>query len=290
MKNIPFFLVMLFSQLISLGTTYAQKKKNKLITLDVMTFNIRMNYKDDGVNNWQFRREYMTDLINHYQPDLLGAEEAYYPQYADMKSLLPDYGAFGPTEGRQGAESVAVFYLKSRLACIDSGTFWLSETPDTQSVGWDADLRRTVTWGAFKVKSSNRKVYFFVTHFDHKGNKAREESAKLLLQKVHEIAGDAHAFIAGDFNFREESIYYKALTAGNKSVPGFYDTNKLAERYYGPPWTLHDFGLIPVEKRPKIDYIFTNKEVRVIQFVNIAEQRGDVFPSDHNPQMATVNF
>ncbi len=275
---------------ICMNAVYAQKKKHSTITLDVMTFNIRMNYKDDGANNWQFRREYMTDLIKHYQPDLLGAEEAHYPQYVDMATLLPDYGSFGPVEGRQGAESVAVFYLKSRLTCIDSGTFWLSETPDKQSLGWDANLRRTVTWGAFNVKSSNRKVYLFVTHLDHKGKKAREESTKLLLKKVHEIAGNDQAFIVGDFNLREESVYYKTLTSGNGADAGFYDTNKLAERYYGPSWTYHGLGLIPIEKRPKIDYIFTNKKVRVTQFVNISEQRGDVYPSDHNPQMVTVNF
>ncbi|NGM60610.1 endonuclease/exonuclease/phosphatase family protein [Sphingobacterium sp. SGG-5] len=290
MKYCLFSLLIILLTNLLVSETYAQKKLDDAVTLDIMTFNIRMNYQDDGVNNWQFRREYMTDLIKWYQPDLLGAEEAYYPQYSDMTRLLTDYGAFGPIEGRQGAESVAVFYLKSRLTCIDSGTFWLSQTPDQQSVGWDANLRRTVTWGAFEIKGSDRKVYLFVTHFDHKGKTAREESAKLLLQKVHEIAGDTQAFIVGDFNFREESIYYKILSSGNGTDRRFYDTNKLAEKYYGPSWTLHDFGLMSIEKRPKIDYIFTNKKIRVTHFVNISEQRGNVYPSDHNPQMATVEF
>src|SRR5690606_9226812 len=183
-----------------------------------------------------------------------------------------------------------LFYRRDRLSIIDSGIFWLSQTPDKQSVGWDADLRRTVCWGAFNVKSSNRTVYFFVTHFDHKGKTAREESAKLLLQKVQEIAGDTPAFIAGDFNLREESPYYALLTTGYDAVPPLYDTRKLSEKYYGPFWTYHGFGSLPTAAMPKIDYIFTNKKVRVSHFINIAEQRGDLYPSDHNPQMATVIF
>ncbi|NGF55932.1 endonuclease/exonuclease/phosphatase family protein [Parapedobacter sp. SGR-10] len=290
MKKNLFFIFLLSIYLVNAGNTCKKEKRDFETTLDIMSFNIRMNYKDDGTNNWQFRREYMTDLIKSYKPDLLGTEESYYPQYKDMKSLLTDYGTFGPAEGWQGAESVAIFYRKEHLTRIDSGIFWLSETPDKQSIGWDASLRRTVCWGAFKVRSSNQKVYFFVTHFDHKGKKAQEESSKLLLKKVQEIAGDAHAFIAGDFNMRATSPYYKLLTSGYDTVPPLYDTRILAETYQGPSWTLHDFGSIPVEKRPTIDYIFTNKKVKVTHYVNIAEQRGDLYPSDHNPQMATVVF
>jgi endonuclease/exonuclease/phosphatase family metal-dependent hydrolase len=286
MKQTLFFIFLLSVYLIGVGETYAQKKT----TLNIMSFNIRMNYQDDGVNNWEHRRLYMADLIKRYQPDLLGVQEAYYPQYADMKDLLSDYGSFGPVESRQGAESVAAFYRKNQLTCLDSGTFWLSETPDVQSVGWDADLRRTVTWGAFHIKSNGQKVYLFVTHFDHKGKKAMEESAKLLLQKVLEIAGDNQAFITGDFNFREESPYYRILTTEQDMVKPFYNTSKLARKYVGPTWTLHNFGLMPIEKRPKIDYIFTNKKVHVICFKNIDEHQGDVYPSDHNPQMVTVKI
>lgn len=284
------FIALAVSQCVCTPIGYAQQKKDCRDALSVMTFNIRMNYKDDGPNNWPFRREYMTDLINHYQPDLLGAQECYYPQYKDMRRLLPDYESFGPVEGRQGAESVAVFYRRDHFELLDSGTFWLSETPHKQSLGWDANLRRTVTWGAFTINSSGRKVYFFVTHFDHKGAVARQESAKLLLHKVNEIAGEDYAFIVGDFNLREESLYYRILTSGSGEAPPFFDTNKLAESYYGPWWTLQDFGKIPVEKRPKIDYIFANKNVGVASFVNIADQRGDVFPSDHNPQLAEVEL
>lgn len=272
------------------GANVFAQRKSKKSTIDIMSFNIRMNYQDDGANNWEFRRDYMTDLIKFHQPAFLGTEESYYPQYLDMKERLQDYNSFGPIEGRQGAESVAVFYLKADYLCLDSGTFWLSQTPDKQSLGWDAALRRTVTWGEFKHKGTKRKVFFFVTHFDHKGTIARLESPKLLLQKVYEITGKDQAFIVGDFNMREESETYKILTKGTGTLPPFYDTNKLAEKYYGPYWTLQDFGKMAVEKRPKIDYIYSNRKNRVITYVNIADQRGDVYPSDHNPQLAKIEL
>jgi endonuclease/exonuclease/phosphatase family metal-dependent hydrolase len=256
----------------------------------VMSFNIRMNYQDDGPNNWEHRRDWMADLVNYHKPALLGTQETFYPQYVDLKERLPEYDSFGPVEGRQGAESVAIFYLKSHYELVASGTFWLSPTPETQSLGWDAALRRVVTWGEFATKTNNLRVFFFATHFDHMGNTARKESVNMLLQQVHEIAGRITAFIAGDFNLRPDSDYYTTLTAGTDGLPRFYDTRTMAEEPYGPPWTIHNFGKTAVDERPRIDYIFTNKELEVLEYVNISEQRGDVFPSDHNPQMATIRL
>jgi endonuclease/exonuclease/phosphatase family metal-dependent hydrolase len=291
MKNkVIYLLIVLTVAFVCNVIDVSAQRKTKDLTINVMSFNIRMNYQDDGPNNWQYRRDYMADLIHYYQPGLLGTQESFYPQYVDLKERLTDYNSFGPVEGRQGAESVAIFYQKERFKLIDSGTFWLSQTPEKQSIGWDAALRRVVTWGEFSIKANNRKIFFFVTHFDHKGTVAREESAKLLLKKVHEIAGKVTAFIVGDFNLREESIYYKILTSGTDTLSPFYDTYKLANKPYGPTWTIQDFGKIPVDKRPKIDYIFSNKKVSVIGYINIADQRGDVYPSDHNAQMATIKL
>lgn len=259
-------------------------------SIAVMSFNIRMNYQDDGANNWEHRRDWMADLVAYYRPGLLGTQETFYPQYIDLKDRLPDYDSFGPVEGRQGAESVGIFYRKSEYRLLSSGTFWLSPTPERQSLGWDAALRRTVAWGEFAIRPHGIRIFFFNTHFDHKGTVAREESARLLLAKVREIAGDATAVITGDFNLRPQSEYYRKLTAGADGLPPLYDTQAMTARPYGPAWTIHNFGKTPVEERPRIDYIFTNKKVEVAGYVNIAEQRGEVFPSDHNPQMAIIRL
>ncbi|MFC3196725.1 endonuclease/exonuclease/phosphatase family protein [Parapedobacter deserti] len=255
-----------------------------------MSFNIRMNYQDDGPNNWEHRIDWIEDMVNHYNPGILGAQECYFPQFQDMESRLNEYEAFGPVEGRQGAESVALFYKKDRYMLLDSGTFWLSATPDRQSLGWDANLRRTVTWGSFRDRNSDKPLFAFVTHFDHKGNTARRESIRLLKAKVQEIAGTSPAVIMGDFNLRPDSEYYSQLTTAADGLPAFYDAKKAAAHYYGPQWTVNALGAVPAEKRAHIDYIFTNSKMKVHEYINIAEQRGDVFLSDHNPQYAVIQL
>lgn len=258
--------------------------------LKVMSFNIRMNYQDDGVNNWGFRKSYLTDVIKKHKPDLLGIQEAYFPQFVDLKNLMVEYDAFGPVDGRQGAESVGVLYLKTKMCLIDSGTFWLSQTPAIQSLGWDANLRRTVTWGKFEIKDSGRKLFFFTTHFDFKGKQAPGESTKLLLKKVKEIAGQEIAVVTGDFNFRETSKHYKMLTEGLGDGYRFFDSYHLANEKIGPTWSLNSFGKTAEIKRGKIDFIFSNHRYRVSKYENIAEHKGDFYPSDHNPQVATYYF
>ncbi|WP_439487290.1 endonuclease/exonuclease/phosphatase family protein [Algoriphagus sp.] len=277
---IPLFILL---QCCSITTTSAQEPTE----LKVMSFNIRMNYTDDGPNNWEHRREWIADMVNHYSPDIIGIQEGYYPQYIDMVDMLSEYEGIGPKEGWQGAESVAIFYRKDHFHLLDSATFWLSETPQMQGPGWDAELRRTAIWGAFQDKITKQKFIFFSTHFDHKGDIARTESVKLLKRKIKEVAGSLPAIIVGDFNLRPESSYYSLLIKEEESLATLYDAITNAHHTYGPDWTVNSFGGVPVEKRGKIDYIFTNQPLPVSHYVNICEQRGDVFLSDHNPQLAT---
>ncbi|MCE7057343.1 endonuclease/exonuclease/phosphatase family protein [Algoriphagus sp. AGSA1] len=278
---IPLFILF---QCCSITTASAQKEPAEL---KVMSFNIRMNYADDGSNNWEHRKEWIADMVNHYSPDMIGIQEGHYPQYIDMVDMLSEYESIGPKEGWQGAESVAIFYRKGHFKLLDSATFWLSETPEMQGPGWDAELRRTAVWGAFQEKTSKRKFFFFSTHFDHKGDIARTESTILLKSKVKEIAGTLPAIIVGDFNLRPESPYYSLLTKGDDNLPAFFDAYIRARHTYGPGWTVNSFGGVPVEKRGKIDYIFSNQPLPVSHYINICEQRGEVFLSDHNPQLAT---
>lgn len=245
-------------------------------SLAVMSLNIRMNYQDDGPNNWENRVGWIEETVERYAPGILGIEEAYYPQYTDLKNRLEDYNAFGPVEGWQGAESVALFYRKDRYRVVDSGTFWLSETPNVQSLGWDAQLRRTAKWAHLRTRDG-QEVFAFVTHFDHKGDSARMESVRLLEAKVGEIAGNRLAVVMGDFNLRPTSDFYKRFT--------LFDTGIHARHYVGPDWTVNAFGAVPPGKRVKIDYIFTNRPVEVLQYTNLAEQRWEVYLSDHNPQL-----
>lgn len=262
-------------------------------TISVMTFNVRYDNPGDAPNHWANRRDWVGALIRYYQPDFVGTQEVMHHQLMEMKERLPEYEylGVGRDDGKQGGEYSAIFYKKSKYDLIRSATFWLSENPErVGEKGWDADYPRVVSWGEFKNKANGKKLFVFNTHFDHKGALAREESAKLLLKKVSEIAGNTEAIITGDFNASPESSVYERLTKGNNNHQGLFDTYALSSAPYGPEWTFHGFGKTPVAERKRIDYILTNKKVKVARYHAIAEQRGEVFPSDHLPVFTEISF
>jgi endonuclease/exonuclease/phosphatase family metal-dependent hydrolase len=272
---------------------YPPAKNKKNAPISVMTFNIRYDNPKDAPNDWPSRRDWVGELIAFYNPDFVGTQEALHNQLVDMQDRLPEYAFFGAgrDDGKLSGEFCAIFYKKHKFDLIRSSTFWLSETPEVAGVmGWDAVCNRVVTWGEFRDKNTRKTFFVFNTHFDHMGVKAREESSKLVLRKVQEIAGNSDAIVMGDFNAVPQSNVYNWLTGGYSGHKGLIDTYKLAPKPYGPEWTFHGFGKTPMESRRRIDFIFVNKNTTVNRYVSIAEQRGDIFPSDHLPVLAEIIF
>jgi len=170
-----------------------------------MSFNIRLSLSDDfdGENSWIFRKEAIIAMINEVSPDLLGIQEGIFGQVNYMDEYLPGYGRYGVgrDDGLNRGEANAVFYKKSRFELLESTTFWLSETPDEVSRGWDAACNRVVTFVRLLDKNSGREFYFCNTHFDHIGKVAREESGKLIVERMRSlIPDDAAVVLTGDFN------------------------------------------------------------------------------------------
>ena len=263
------------------------------VPVRVMTFNVRYDNPDDAPNDWPNRRDFVGELIRFYHPDFIGTQEVLYNQLEDMQERLPEYQCLGVgrDDGKKKGEFSAIFYKNSDYELLRTETFWLSENPQKVGVaGWDAACNRVVTWGKFKQKATGRIFFMFNTHFDHRGVVAREESAKLLLRKVAEIAGDQAAIITGDFNASPNSNVYETLTQGTEENKGLLDTYQTAKHPYGPTWTFTGFGNTPVAERQRIDYIFTNQPVAISQYAAISEQRGEIFPSDHLPVMAEITF
>ncbi len=188
--------------------------------LRVMTFNIRFNNPDDGFNAWPHRKELAASMIRYHDADIVGLQEALYGQLEDLKALLPGYEWFGVSrdDGSSGPDSpgefAAILYRSDRLERLDGGTFWLSPTPQVVgSLGWDAAITRTATWCRFRDKRSGREFYHFNTHFDHRGEKAREESARVILQQITVIAAEAAPVVlTGDFNCVPTDPPYRVLT------------------------------------------------------------------------------
>jgi endonuclease/exonuclease/phosphatase family metal-dependent hydrolase len=270
----------------SYSNSYAQQIK-------VMSFNIRLENKGDSVNNWEFRRDWVGQMLNFYLPDFVGAQEVTHNQLLDMlkRSPLYAYIGVGRDDGKEAGEYSSLFYRKDKFELLKSATFWLSQTPEKAGVkGWDAACNRVVTWGCFKEKQSGKIVYVFNTHFDHLGQIAREQSSRLLLNKVKEIAGTNNAIVTGDFNSSPQSNVYNWITKGVDNLKGLYDTYAIAKQNYGPGWTFHGFGQEPLDKRERIDYIFLNKRFDIPVYEQLAEQRGSLFLSDHLPIMAIIDL
>lgn len=154
------------------------------------SYNIRCDTPVDGDNAWPYRKERVEALIRFYGFDVLGVQEAKPSQMSDLRAM-PGFASVGVgRDGGDRGEYSAIFYRTDRLRVLDSGTFWLSETPDTVSKGWDAALNRICTWAKMKDRRTGRVFYFFNTHFDHVGREARLRSAELLAGRIRAVAGD----------------------------------------------------------------------------------------------------
>lgn len=279
-------LALLFIFLFELACSSAPSGETEL---KVMTFNVRFDNPADGQHNWKFRREAATRLIRSLRVDLLGTQEVLKNQLEDFLERLPGYGyiGVGREDGRTAGEYSAVFYLKEHFLPLNSGNFWLSQTPEIPgSRGWDAACERIVTWAIFREKESGRKLAFFNTHFDHVGQEARRQSAGLLLNKIKELAGNLPVIVSGDFNARPDSEPVRILLESGFLV----DSRSSAAAVAGPSWSFHGFGRVPEEERQLIDFIFTSPHFRVLEYQNIFDEIGDTYYSDHNPVLVRLRL
>lgn len=278
--------------LLATGCKAEPTRQNSTTDLNIMTFNIRYDNPADNANNWKYRRDYVYSMILQNDIDVMGTQEVLSNQLTDLLGALPKfaYVGVGRKDGIAAGEFSAVFYKKDRFELLKSGTFWLSENPSAVGVkGWDAAIERIVTWVVLKERSTGREFAFLNTHFDHIGQVARRESAKLLLSKVTEIAKDLPVFVTGDLNATPDSeVLQILLDAKNNSH--LTDTRTIAPSLSGPAWTFHGFGTVPLESRTIIDYIFTKKSVSVQQLKVIYEMKDQLYLSDHNPVMVKATF
>lgn len=179
--------------------------------ISVISFNIRVDNAADGTNVWRNRRDAVVTMIERERPMLLGLQEAQPHQITYLSEHCPDYAWYGlgrdtgkvppATDSYAAEETMAIFWRTAELELLDKGTFWLSETPDQVSKGWDASYRRTCTWAGFRHRKSGQICYFFNTHLDNDGKVAREESIKLLVSRMKTINSKRRvSFLTADFN------------------------------------------------------------------------------------------
>lgn len=250
------------------------------------TYNLRYDNPKDTGNLWVDRREIMTDLITKYGFDIFCSQEAKANQIKDLINRMPQYKWAGIDKQGDGTdEFCAIFYKKERFELVDRGHFWLSETPETSSKGWDAKYKRVCSWVLIKELKTQHKLYVFNTHFDHKGILAQHNSAKLLLQKIGEMAKKHPAILSGDFNFDRNHNNYRLLAESEI----LKDTFKMAKKVHSSGGSSNGFNINSRPESP-IDHIFVSGSIGVMQYSIITDSYNSKLPSDHYPVLAEMFF
>lgn len=267
--------------------------EKKPIELNVMSFNIRYDNPEDSLNNWQYRKDNVAQIVKDKKVDVLGTQEVLVNQLNDLKDRLPEYSVIGVgrEDGKEKGEYSAIFYNKDRFKESQSGYFWLSETPEVAgSKGWDGACERIATWAILVDQESQKGIFVLNTHLDHVGKIARQESVSLLLNKIAELSNGLPIVVTGDFNADPESDVIKHII-NQKDVNHLMDSRSIAKSVDGMQWTFHDFGRLPIEGREFIDYIFVNAKVEEVStFEVLPEKFNGGFLSDHSPIFAKLKI
>jgi endonuclease/exonuclease/phosphatase family metal-dependent hydrolase len=257
-------------------------------SLKAMTYNIRLDVASDVNNAWPFRKDFFAAQVRFYEPDILGVQEAMPHQVVDLERLLPQYNQVGV--GREGVgkgESSNIFYKKDKFTVIQTNTFWLSETPEAISMGWDAACHRVCTYALFQEAKTNQLFWVFNTHLDHIGEQARTKGIKLILAQINQLNTLNYPVIfMGDFNSEPQEERIVAL----KKVMN--DTREVSiDKPFGPVGTFNNFEHNK-SVTALIDYIFISKKsnLKVIKYAVLSDSKDLKYPSDHLPVYVEMVF
>ena len=251
----------------------------------IISYNIRYDNNWDIENSWEIRRSNIIQILIKYSPSIIGIQEGLLNQVQYIDNSLINYGyvGVGRDDGKEKGEFCAIYFDTTRYVLLKNSTFWLSETPDTISVGWDAALERICTYGLFKDRITKKEFWVFNTHFDHMGSIAREKSSGLILKRIKKINRQSlPVILMGDFNSIPNSPPVKEI------VTELSDALQISlQKLHGPGGTFNGFNEdLPIEKR--IDYIFT-KNLKVLSYTHVNDRlENNRHISDHLPVMIKI--
>ena len=252
--------------------------------LSVMSFNIRLPAESDGVDYWETRKPLAVRMLREQQPDVIGLQELVKAQADYLARELPQYAWFG--RGREadgGGEHMGVFYRKDRLKVIESGDFWLSDTPDVAgSITWGHPHPRMVTWALFEQRSDGRRFYLFNTHLPYRDEDeaARLKGAQAIARRLATLPDDVPVVLTGDFNTTPDSDAH-AVLAGT-----LQDAWTTAPRVEGIDATFHGFT---GRADRRIDWIFV-RGAQLESITSVTTRWNNRYPSDHFPLVATLRL
>lgn len=261
-------------------TIMAGKPENT--ELKVMSYNIRLGSANDGTNSWAMRYTATGEMLDDQKPDVFGVQEALDYQVRYIEEMCGyEYVGIGRENGKSEGEHMAIFWNKKTVSMLKWGTFWLSETPEKPSMGWDAACRRTATWALMKDKRTGKKFYFINTHLDHKGAEAQKNGLKLIVDRLSEINPDGYPMVlTGDFNITPDNKALTELDAKMQSARKIAEKTDSLDTYNG--WG-RGSGVI--------DYIYVSGFSSCPEFQTVVKRYNDrKFVSDHYPVVARLIF
>lgn len=254
----------------------------------IMTYNIRLDVASDGENAWPNRKTYFIQQLKFYEPDIIGFQEVTPNQLLEIATELKDYHYVG--KGREldnQGESSNIFYKKEKFQLKDSGTFWLSDTPEKVSMGWDAACNRVCTYALLHDKKMDRSFYVFNTHLDHIGEVARTNGLELIVQKIEDInKKKLSVFLIGDFNTTPDTERIKWLNSKMNNTKTISQNTS-----FGPGGTFNGFKHHEAVKL-EIDYIYLSKtsKFKVLKHAVLSDSKDLRYPSDHLPVMVFFKY
>ena len=264
------------------------QKYAKTTEMKIMSFNVRLDTSEtNATNNWPNRKKACIELVKDHRPDIIGFQEAKYTsQWLYFKEQLKtDYDGWGVNrdtgEESGSGEVMGILYNKSRVEKIKGGTFWLSETPDKCSIGWDAACKRTATWGLFRHIASNRLFLYINTHLDHKGAEAQTKGLALVAEYFKQYPSYAH-ILTGDMNIVSTHSAFNAITS---SMMNTRENAPKGRTDYNTTYNGYTSG-----KDSIIDHIYCSKNMAVVEYHTINESYGVPYISDHYPIYAIVKM
>jgi len=265
----------------------------------VMTFNIRYGSANDGENHWKNRRDMVFDVIRKQKSDVIGLQEALRFQIDEIRQALPMYAEIGVAreDGKINGEYSAILYRADRFGVGEAGTFWFSDTPEVPgSSHWGNACVRICSWARLIENSSGKAFYAFNLHLDHVSQPSREKSAVLLTQRIGGRKLAEPFVLTGDFNTGETNpviTYLKGQTAlagadgvSAKNPIPLVDTFRVLHPDVKDVRSAHDFK--GTRQGNKIDYVFVQPGVKVLEAEILYDNIDGRYPSDHFPVMARL--
>ncbi len=262
---------------------YGFEEKSETTDLRIMSFNIRCL----GVGNdtWQDRIGIVSETMLTSEADSFGIQEGTPEWMATLKDTVSEKYAF-VGQGRDGidkGEYSAIFYLKQKYNVVDSGTFWLSDTPDEMSRGWDASMNRICTWAILENKSTGEQYVHMNAHFDHIGAIARKNSAKLITERAKTF-GDLPVVFTADMNIREGTDAYETMISAGVFKDSKYEAKDTMDylTYHDTKPEKHDGDIL--------DYVMSNSKLTAIKYRVVTEGIDGRYVSDHFPIYADFSL